>query len=588
MSRFYNTSNSNPIDWAYKLPYQEMLNSLTSKQSAQDSQRNFVDSIQAMGENIYYLNKDKDAALSQVDWLNKNINEFSNLDLTDPTNRNKLKDFSKEVTRRWGNNGIVGNIKKSVDSRNAYLQQLQENKNLSNEQKLSAIQYWDNAYSGINDQSPYLGNYNTYSGQQLSNFVNVADEWMKLSKNIEPDKITEGGSSIGNMYIKDWEKFRSSTPKERVQMVWEGFLNREDISNYIKDGLQYGYFNPESLNNIYSAGYAQLGNESKSTSKLHADSWQIKKADWAREDSLMVDNYTNLYSLLKERGVAELDGTTVKALFPDGSVSLSDGIIFGGTGPLANKSQKELETLKEMSELFKANYDLNNGKFSWSRFMASMNNYGFGPEKGFNATSEEIQKFNDMLKVYADKKGITTDEVKERIKTLGQGLTSEQKQALVKASFAFQSNLPVTISGSQSAGAKVVDNSAYVSVNTDLVPLSATGLSEKEVNNINKQLGGGDYKPFTIIKKDDNTYVSIKMNVKHDFNQAASLNYNKETGANHDARTVNNFISTVDYYRGQDMAKQLYDNTPAGTEPEYIPVDINGTIQYLPNPKFNK
>jgi len=591
MSRFYKTSASNPIDWAYELPYKEMLQGLQMKQATQDAAVGAAGKMLALGDELRYLEPDRKAALAQVEWLNKGIDSLVNSDLTDPTNRAKLRDFSREVARRWGRSGIVGNIQAAYDANQAYLKELTKNEKLSQEQKRMAPVFSMSQYQGIGDETPYGGTYNTFRGVTPSDFVDVSSEWMKLSKDIENDKVTKGGSSPVNMYIKDWETYESLPNEERFKMVWDAFTEREDVQNYLRDGAMMGYAQGMDLNAIYQGGFAQKGYESKSTSKLRNDSWKNKLAQWDREDALVVDNYTDLYTKLKENGTAELDGITVKALFKDGKVALNDAILFGGIKGLGNKSPEEMELLKEAAEIVAARNRNRNGKFTFARLWESLDKFTYSgsSSKGFSPTQSEIAEYNDMIDKFSKEKGWTKEETKKKIKDLTKGLNAEQKEAIVKASMVFNSNVPVEIIGSQKAGARVVGNRAYFTVNTELVPLSTTGLSVKEIKNVNKQLGKNGEEPFTIVEKDGKDYVSIRMDVRHDFSAQASLNYNQQTGADHDRRTYDNFNKTVDYYRTREARKLEYeDATAKGTVSPYVPVEENGRVEYLPNPKYTE
>jgi hypothetical protein len=629
MSRFYNTSQSNPIDWAYQLPYQEMMQGVLSKQAIQDQGTLTLENIEAAGENIRHLSKDSDTARTQADWLNKNIDEFSNQDLTDRSNRSKLKSFSREAAKRWGSQGVVGAMGRSVDARDTYLKQLEENDKLTPHDRRVARDAYDKAYGGLGDDSPYGGTYSTYKGEMLSDSQDiptiVRDVFAKIKPDIESNEWTE---EMG-MYFKDRTAYTSLTSIQKQEAVLEGILSSPAIRSYMEESLLFGRdpsitqesltsptyiefldgdgttrkgLNPKSYKaNLLHQGSNMLGSDIRSSSKIRNNSAANQRAGWQREDDLLVDNYTDLYALLKEKGSAELDGTTIKALFPDGKVSLSDAILFGGVGKLINKSPEDLELIKELSDLVSKDAQLSNREFNMGRFWsAAKNGFSFGGSKGWSPTVSESGDYDRAFKAYsAAHPEVSKEEILKRVEKVTKGLSENQIDALVTASFIFNSNIPVEIIGDQKAGAKIVGGSMYATVNTEMVPVNATGLTWGQLETINEQLGDAGSKPFTLIRDGQKEYVSIKMNVKHDFNEAASLNYNDKTGATHDGRTVENFRTSVDYFRRKEFQEgaekeneQYKKDNPESKETPYVKVynskDPEDGYTYQVNHNFNK
>lgn len=346
MSRFYKTSQSNPVDWAYQLPYQEMMQGVLSKQAVQDQGIMTAEKISALGQDISYLDQDRDAALAQVDWLNKGVDELTRLDLTDPTNKRKLKDFSREYSRRWGKSGIVGNIQNSVAARNAYIKSLDDNKDLTDPvRKKAAIRAWDDRYKGVGDNTPYGGRYNTYQGQMLSPDVDIMSEWYDIVKDIENDKVTRSGSTLAGMYIDDWEEYDSLPNAERIAKVWKGYIGSQKVQNYLKDNYMYGIQGPD-LDSILIGGVGKIGTEEKELHKLKNNSWANKQAEWEREDA-QIDLYTQLYDQVYDTGFADMSNTPIKSVYPNGVVETSQ------TGYLSMSPQlnQEINALANQHDL---------------------------------------------------------------------------------------------------------------------------------------------------------------------------------------------------------------------------------------------
>lgn len=583
MSRFYQTSGSNPIDWAYQLPYQEMMQGLLAKQGTQDAAVAQAAKIEAMGEDIMYLPKDRQLALEQVDWINKNVDKFSGMDLTDMSNRNKLREFSKEAARRFGHSGVIGNIQKSVSNRNEYVKSIQENKNLSADQKIAAINHYDNAYSGVGDSTPYGGKYNTYSGEMIPDFVNIPKEWLETSVKVKNDSIKEGDSSIEGAYIRDWETYRSSTPAQKLAMVYEGFLQRPDVQSYLRNGLQLNYVNAndwmpgtikigenkledgtiEDINmsvlnrNLFLSGLNQLENITENTSILKNDSWFNKQADWKREDNMMIDQYSNLYSILKENGYAELDGVKTEALLGDKKVSLKNGIILGNVAGLENKKPEDLKMMKELSDLIESDAGVKDGKFSFKRMLyGMMRGHDFNNEtKGWQATPEESIANLNLMKQYAEAKGMDLKELRTKLNELVGGMSSEQKKALVTASMVLNSNYVADVTLDNEAGMRAVDGNGYINVNTAPIPIGQTGLNLRELKHVNKLLSKGDKSPFTI--DEEKGTVSINMGVEYQFNDFAHRQFEMVTGGKFDKRNVDKFNQTVEGYAWSEAQQAL-------------------------------
>lgn len=244
MSRFYKTSASNPIDWAYELPYKEMLQGVLAKQNVQDQYLQSVAKTQALGDDFNYLQQDQAAAQEQINWLNENIDKYSAMDLTDPTNINNLRKFSRDVAKRWGKTGIAGNIQANYNARQSYIQDLRkrvEKGDLNPMEMEKAVRAWDKSYTGIGSDEAYGGNYNPYSGGYVSNTVDVAqkvrDELAKVEQDIREGKETH---RVG-MYFRDIKTATEMSDVDRERAVFEGIMLSPEVRGYLDSATRYEY-----------------------------------------------------------------------------------------------------------------------------------------------------------------------------------------------------------------------------------------------------------------------------------------------------------------------------------------------------------
>lgn len=300
MSRFYQTSNATPMDWAYNMPYQEMFQGVLAKQQQQDAYKSIGDKLEAQGQSLQFLNKDRDLAQRGMQWINDNVDQFSNQDLTDPVNRNKLRSFAKEVSKSFSSSGQYGNIQANYDAYQNYAKQLEDNKNLQGFQREKAKQYYLQNYQGVGGNTRYGGEYNRFQGSNVSDYVDLNTEWNKIAKDIQSDVVERGGSSPAGMYIKDWERYQESTSQEKLAMAYSGLLASPKVQSYLSEGKEYGWLNKDQfdgsifdiddegkilggnqnnyLGTIYNAGAAQKGFKDKQKFKLKPDSVKIAHA----------------------------------------------------------------------------------------------------------------------------------------------------------------------------------------------------------------------------------------------------------------------------------------------------------------------
>lgn len=542
MSRFYNTSRSNPIDWAYRLPYEQMMQGVLSKQAMQDKAQLTIDEAQAAGQNIKFLPQDRALAMDQINWLNQNVDSLSNVDLTDPTNRAKLREFSKEVANRWGNQGIVGAIQNSVANRSAYLESLSGNKKLTPEMRYAAQAYFDSNYGGVNDSTPYLGNYNTYSGNMLSDFVNVNDEWLKLSREVENDEVTEGGSSLAGVYIKDWEQFRSATNPEKLAMVYQGFLQREDVQNYLREGINYGYINPsdwmsEELDlgksklpiinkSLFLAGLGQKGEKNKEISKLRNNSFANKQ--WESQNA--IDKSVNPAVTLMKQAASDGSATysgSVKGIFKDGKISAKEALVIPNVTPPEGVSPEEMY-LMQLYAMSPASND-----------PSKMTNRGLINRL---STYDEDPYFT-AANMYARDKDLSKKELHNRIKGIYDSLDDDAKKGYRElAALSFDSN--EMLEANTGAGARVrnIAGNTYFDVkasnkNAD----SFGGISSKTLKRINKLFG---QEVFTINPKDSK--ITADVSVQRNLNEIGMATMNQSVGVSHDANRVNELNQFAD------------------------------------------
>jgi len=382
MSRFYKTSASNPIDWAYELPYKEMLQGVLAKQNVQDQFLQSNAKMQALGDDFNYLQQDQAAAQAQINWLNENIDKYSAMDLTDPTNINNLRKFSRDVAKRWGKAGIAGNMQANYNARQSYIQDLKkrvEKGDLNPMEMDKAVRAWDNSYTGIGSDEAYGGIYNPYSGGYVSNTVDVAgkvrDELAKVEQDIREGKETK----LVGMYFKDIKTATEMSNVDRERAVFEGVMQSPEVRGYLDSATRYKYnpainaksleapmyinqeyvdeatgetknrqvLNPKSYKAaLFQQGFSMKGNTIKTEDTLRNNSWAI--AQWKQK---------KIDDLFKVAMVETADSVTNSSL---GIIDLD-----ANGNPTTNKTvwkpknQTEKEWRKSLDDKYgKGNYSL--------------------------------------------------------------------------------------------------------------------------------------------------------------------------------------------------------------------------------------
>ena len=296
MSRFYKTSGSNPIDWAYQLPYQEMLQGLMSKQGAQDRMIAATGQIESLGQKLRFLNADRTEAMRQMEWLDSNVQQFTGMDLTDPTNRAKLRGFAREAARRWGPSGIAGKISSNFASFQAYQDALSKDSNISQFRRRRAIEKSLKDYKGVGSSDPYGGEYKSFSGFTPTKDFAYQDEWLKIASKVKGDKITKKWAESNGMYIDNWEEMKTMNTEQKMAAMFQAFQNRPDVRNAIQEDVYLGVMEkdsvPQFLTQLYQSGMSTQALDSETGFSRRADSWKI--AQWKRkqEQANIYDPYT--------------------------------------------------------------------------------------------------------------------------------------------------------------------------------------------------------------------------------------------------------------------------------------------------------
>lgn len=577
MSRYYKTAGANPIDFAFQLPYQELAQAMDMKSMQQEQQLAQMDRAQALGLQLQFLEKDRAKVNETMKWMNDTADSYSNIDLTDPVNAAKVRDFTREVARTFSPYGQMGQVNQNYMSYHKFADAIDSNKNLNSDQKEAAKQWAYYNYQGVGGADRYGDSYNQFHGYTPADFVNIPEYLRGIIKDMEPTIREKKWTEKVGMYFEDYEEYQKMKPAEAMQRVIEGALNEAPIQQYIRDAVNMGFdpminkdtmsapvlyeverqyqdeegnmqtrteldFNPDSYyGQLYRQAMSMAGSEVKDNHHSRVNTWATdwQKRQWAQQDKAddFVDMYSDMIRTAFENGTVELDGTTIKALFADGKVNMGDAIIPGHFAE--NMSEKDSEEYKQLSNLMEQWVKYNDGEFSWARFWGAVGNAASGnttshqgTKSKWNATEAEKTAMDNALQAEADRRGITKQELREHLGSMIRGVGGPEKaEALAMYSLALKNNYVTAITESQQGAAKVIDGDLYFNVVTNPINAKALGLTMKEMEHINKVLGTDDFTPFTFAEDTSgNDVVTVNMSVKHTPNQFAQANFNKQMG----------------------------------------------------------
>lgn len=246
MSRFYQTSQAQPIDWAFQLPYEPMLKSLMASQMQQEKALEGLDKLSAYGNNITPLSKDKAAALEVINELNKGVNSFTNLDLLDPTNKRNLIDFSRKIAQEFSPTGKAGRINTNYKQYYERVKAIDENKNLDLNQKTAYKNALTTGYQGWESDNPF-------PEINMVDPVNFQKDLTGLFSNF---KLSEFGSSNivqlgvgpeGNAIYGVRSTEQTLDPTNRILAAIQGYMHNPNVQQYIGNGIAYNYLNKDKF-----------------------------------------------------------------------------------------------------------------------------------------------------------------------------------------------------------------------------------------------------------------------------------------------------------------------------------------------------
>jgi hypothetical protein len=244
MSRYYQTSMSQPVDFGYDLPFEQMQQALLMKNAYQEQS---LAQSELLGEVQNVREVDKPLISKYKENLDSQIEELSRMDLTSREGRQKFNDLSKTVRKAVGPTGAIGAAYNNYAQEQAYIKHIKEHKDMSPNRKNELIQL---VTSGQYNPAVIEGEIGDFSGGKYSQYrtIEPAKE-VDIAKDL--DERLKG--FIANSFSKEEDKvrggwiYRHKTTDEVVkpEEIMEASLgiinsNPDLYYPYIEEGAMLG------------------------------------------------------------------------------------------------------------------------------------------------------------------------------------------------------------------------------------------------------------------------------------------------------------------------------------------------------------
>lgn len=255
MSRYYQTSMSQPVDFGYELPFQETANALLMKQAQQDQAMGHV---QMLGEVQNTRAVDEPGIMAFKNKVDSQIDELSKLDLTSREGKNRYMQLSKEVRSAVGPGGAINAMYDNLAKEQAFVKSVSENKNIEPHRKEAWIRKvtdpnFNPAVMGSEEEGFVGGEYNRYKSPTPLEYVSYADDLDKFLDKMTANSHTKEWSSTRNGYIYKHKDTKKELTEEEVLRTSLDFIrsNPHKYYGYLNEGIQLGLIpGAESIDDV--------------------------------------------------------------------------------------------------------------------------------------------------------------------------------------------------------------------------------------------------------------------------------------------------------------------------------------------------
>lgn len=255
MSRYYQTSMSQPVDFGYELPFQETANALLMKQAQQDQAMGHV---QMLGEVQNTRAIDEPGIMAFKNKVDSQIDELSKLDLTSREGKNRYMQLSKEVRSAVGPGGAINAMYDNLAKEQAFVKSVSENKNIEPHRKEAWIRKvtdpnFNPAVMSSEEEGFVGGQYNRYKTPSPLEYVDYAGDLDGFLKGITANSYSKEWSAPKNGYIYKHKNSGKELTEEEVLRTSLDFIrsNPNKYYGYLNEGVQLGLMpGAESIDDI--------------------------------------------------------------------------------------------------------------------------------------------------------------------------------------------------------------------------------------------------------------------------------------------------------------------------------------------------
>jgi hypothetical protein len=193
---------SQPVDFGYDLPFEQMQQALLMKNAYQEQA---LAQSELLGEVQNVREVDKPLISKYKENLDSQIEELSRMDLTSREGRQKFNDLSKTVRKAVGPTGAIGAAYNNYAQEQAYIKHIKEHKDMSPNRKNELIQL---VTSGQYNPAVIQGEIGDFYGGEYSKY-----------KTIEPSKEVDIAKDLDER-LKGFMANSYSTEKDKVSGAW--------------------------------------------------------------------------------------------------------------------------------------------------------------------------------------------------------------------------------------------------------------------------------------------------------------------------------------------------------------------------------
>lgn len=253
MGRFYKTAKPTFVDDViYEAPYELMLNALKTQDANFEQQQKELDAFDTMGDLLDFVDKDREARNERLDYyrgkadsLAEKINQNPALYQAYVADINRAqKEFQQDIK-----SGQLFEMDRNAKTRNKLVKEIQERKDISDEQKKVAIDQLDFQFQGTPNGGIYKDSMHIYEKLDEEAFIKNK----KAEMTADSIKTTENRTD-GRYFTTETGERRFIT-EEKLDKLFEGSTGvgkwEKALLQKLNWQVEQGIINEDERDNIY-------------------------------------------------------------------------------------------------------------------------------------------------------------------------------------------------------------------------------------------------------------------------------------------------------------------------------------------------